>query len=134
MKKGEAIYASPNMRNVKMNVKRVLIRLLFFILSLFLSLVFFDLSIGMSLIIYAMFELVSIFLDGNDKERWPKTSKDGWILILSLIGFCFILIGKSIQINALILLGAIIFAPCFSGLLIRDFQFYLIGKESENIV
>ncbi len=111
-----------------MTVKRVLISLLFFILSLFLSLVFFDLSIGMSLIIYALFEFIWVFLDENDKERWPKTRKDVWMLILSLIGFCLILIGNSIQINALILLGAIIFAPCFSGLLIRDFQFYLMGK------
>lgn len=106
--------------------KRFFLSCFLLVISAIISMRFFDFSIGMFLIIYALMELITGYIKKRHGNLMRELRLDGVLLIISLIGFCLVLIGQmNIHRDIFIVLGAFLFAPCFSTLLIKDFVSYL---------
>lgn len=106
--------------------KRFLLSCFLLVISATLSMWFFNFSIGMFLIIYALMELLISYIQKRHGNQMRELRLDGVLLIISLIGFCLVLIGRmNIHRDIFIVLGAFLFAPCFLTLLIKDFVSYL---------
>ena len=100
--------------------KIILLKLGLVTVYLIVAYIFNCFSIKSALIYYAILTLI-LFDKNCEKNYWKNTRFFYVTILICIIGLVMILIGKFLMSNNyLILIGAFLFSPMFSGLLIKE--------------